>query len=72
MVVGDVVFGGYVVALVVGEIVVVVVVVVVGGVVVGGVSTKSLGLLSGYRRHCDTLVIVVFFKYLSILYCYCL
>lgn len=37
MVVGDVVFGGYVVALVVGEIVVVVVV-----VVVGGVSTNSL------------------------------
>lgn len=67
MVVGDVVFGGYVVALVVGEIVVVVVV-----VVVGGVSTKSLGLLSGYRRHCDTLVIVVSLKYLSILYCYCL
>lgn len=59
MVVGDVVFGGYVVALVVGEIVVVVVVVVV---VVGGVSTKSLGLLSGYGRHFDTLVIVVSLK----------
>lgn len=59
MVVGEVVFGGYVVALVVGEIVVVVVVVVV---VVGGVSTKSLGLLSGYRRHFDTLVIVVSLK----------
>lgn len=69
MVVGDVVFGGYVVALVVGEIVVVVV---VGGVVVGGVSTNSLCLLSGYGRHFDTLVIVVSLKYLSILYCYCL
>lgn len=66
MVVGDVVFGGYVVALVVGEIVVVVVV-----VVVGGVSTNSLCLLSGYGRHFDTLVIVVSLKYLSILYCYC-
>lgn len=66
MVVGEVVFGGYVVALVVGEIVVVVVV-----VVVGGVSTNSLCLLSGYGRHFDTLVIVVSLKYLSILYCYC-